>query len=46
MKDYVIGVDLGGTKISCALATMAGIVESKWTIPTEAHLGGESCVCR
>lgn len=39
MKDYVIGVDLGGTKISCALATVAGIVESKWTIPTEAHLG-------
>lgn len=39
MKDYVIGVDLGGTKISCALATIAGIVESKWTIPTEAHLG-------
>lgn len=39
MKDYVIGVDLGGTKISCGLATVAGIVEAKWTVPTEAHLG-------
>lgn len=39
MKKHVIGIDLGGTKISCALANLEGKVESLFVIPTEAELG-------
>jgi glucokinase len=38
-KNYVIGIDLGGTKISGALADMDGKVISQKTIPTNAHEG-------
>lgn len=39
MKKYVIGVDLGGTKISCALADFEGRVVAQTTIPTLANEG-------
>ncbi len=39
-KRYVIGVDLGGTKISTALAELNGNILSEYTIPTNAA-GGE-----
>lgn len=41
MKDYVIGIDLGGTKISGALANSEGKVQSLFVVPTEADLGEE-----
>ena len=43
MKSYVIGVDLGGTKISTALSTFDGEVISQTVIPTNAK-EGESAV--
>lgn len=39
MKNYVIGIDLGGTKISCAVADLDGQVISQNTVPTNAHEG-------
>lgn len=39
MKNYVIGIDLGGTKISCALADLEGQVISQNTVPTNAQEG-------
>lgn len=39
MKNYVVGVDLGGTKISCALSDLEGRVVAQTTIPTLAHEG-------
>lgn len=39
MKNYVVGVDLGGTKISCALSDLDGRVVAQTTIPTLAHEG-------
>lgn len=39
MKNYVVGVDLGGTKISTALADLAGNVLAQSIIPTNAHEG-------
>lgn len=44
MKKYVIGIDLGGTKISTALADMNGTVQSLFTCPTEANLGEKKVV--
>ncbi|WP_024615922.1 ROK family protein [Clostridium sp. Ade.TY] len=41
MKNYVVGVDLGGTKISTALADLAGNVLAQSIIPTNAHEGEE-----
>jgi len=38
-KDLVIGIDLGGTKISGALADIKGNVINKYTIPTNADQG-------
>lgn len=38
-KPYIVGVDLGGTKIYTAVATLKGAVVSEIKIPTEAHLG-------
>lgn len=38
-KRYVIGVDLGGTKISTALAELNGNILSQYTIPTNAARG-------
>lgn len=39
MKNYVVGVDLGGTKISCALSDLEGRVVAQTTIPNLAHEG-------
>ena len=41
MNKYVIGVDLGGTKISTALADLEGNVLAQSIIPTNAHEGEE-----
>lgn len=47
----VVAVDVGGTKIACALVRyeregMAPVVAAKRTIPTEAHQGGEAVLAR
>lgn len=39
MKNYVIGVDLGGTKISTALSTIEGNILSQTVVPTNAKEG-------
>lgn len=39
MKKYVVGVDLGGTKISTALSDFNGNVISQTTVPTNASEG-------
>ncbi len=38
-KKYIIGVDLGGTKILSAIVTTSGKIKSKINLPTEAHRG-------
>lgn len=40
-RDYVIGIDVGGTKILTALADGRGQVLDEWEIPTMAALGGQ-----
>ncbi|WP_411681435.1 ROK family protein [Clostridium thailandense] len=45
-KQYVIGVDLGGTKISTALAELNGNILSENTIPTNAKDGEEAVLSR
>ncbi|MBV7272531.1 ROK family protein [Clostridiaceae bacterium UIB06] len=45
-KQYVIGVDLGGTKISTALAELNGNILSENTIPTNAKYGEEAVLSR
>jgi glucokinase len=37
MKKYVIGIDLGGTKISTALSTLEGKVIKNVVVPTNAQ---------
>ena len=39
MKNYVIGIDLGGTKISTAISDLNGNVLNMYTKETEAKLG-------
>ena len=39
MEKYVVGVDLGGTKISAALSNLNGEVISQTTVPTNANEG-------
>ena len=39
MKNYVIGVDLGGTKISTALSTFEGNIISQTVVPTNSSEG-------
>lgn len=46
MKEYVIGVDLGGTKISTALSTINGDIISKKTVATNAKEGEEPVLSR
>ncbi|SMC28922.1 glucokinase [Clostridium acidisoli DSM 12555] len=46
MKEYVIGIDLGGTKISGALANLSGDIISKYVLPTNASEGEESVLKR
>lgn len=41
MKNYVIGIDLGGTKISTAIADLNGNVLNMHTLETEAKKGKE-----
>ena len=38
-KKYVVGVDLGGTKIYTALVTLDGSIVKEVTVPTEANKG-------
>ena len=46
MKNYVIGVDLGGTKISTALSTLEGNIITQTVIPTNAKEGEEKVLNR
>lgn len=46
MKRYVIGVDLGGTKISTALSTMDGEILSNQVVATNAVEGEEAVLGR
>lgn len=39
---YIIGIDLGGTKISGALANFNGDIIAKYTLPTKAEDGEEA----
>lgn len=41
MKNYVIGVDLGGTKISTAISTIEGEILQQTVVPTKAEEGEE-----
>jgi glucokinase len=43
---YVLGVDIGGTKLSTVLATRTGEIVHKIRRPTDAHLGPEVGVTR
>ncbi|MCH3963480.1 MAG: ROK family glucokinase [Clostridium sp.] len=40
-KKYVLGIDLGGTKISGALSDISGSILYKYTVPTDAFRGEE-----
>jgi len=46
MKKYVIGIDLGGTKISTALSTFEGEIIHNLVIPTKAEEGEVSVLNR
>ncbi|GIM29233.1 glucokinase [Clostridium polyendosporum] len=47
MKDrYVIGIDLGGTKISGAVANFEGDIIFKYTLPTKAEEGEKAVLDR
>lgn len=46
MKNYVIGIDLGGTKISTAIADFDGNVKSQKLIPTMASEGEKAVLDR
>lgn len=43
---YVIGIDLGGTKICGAVGSLKGNIISKYTIPTNAEEGEEAVLGR
>lgn len=45
-NNYFVGVDLGGTKISCALSSEKGEIISKITLPTKAEEGEEAVLSR
>lgn len=45
-KNYVIGIDLGGTKINGALADLEGKILSQHTIPTNASEGEQAVLGR
>lgn len=46
MKKYVIGIDLGGTKISTALSTLEGKIINNVVVPTNAQEGETSVLNR
>jgi Transcriptional regulator/sugar kinase len=45
-KNYIIAVDLGGTKIACALTNLEGNIINEKTIPTNAQEGQEELLKR
>jgi glucokinase len=45
-KNYVVGIDLGGTKISGALADLEGNILSQSTVPTNAFEGEDAVLNR
>jgi glucokinase len=45
-RKYVVGIDLGGTKISGAFADLEGNVLSQYTIPTSASEGANAVLDR
>lgn len=46
LKKYIIGIDLGGTKIATALSDLEGRVLSKTTVPTRAEEGEANVLAR
>ena len=46
VKEYVIGLDLGGTKISCALADVSGEVKAEINMKTLAQEGEGAVLAR
>ena len=46
MKDYFIGLDLGGTNIRAAAITKEGEILHRVKIPTEVSKGKESVIGR
>ena len=42
MKDYVFGVDVGGTTVKLGLFKTDGTLVNKWEIPTRTENGGEN----
>ncbi len=42
MKQYVFGIDIGGTSIKCGLFTAEGELLDKWEIMTDRSNGGEN----
>jgi len=45
-NDFVLGIDLGGTKIAVATATIAGTIIHEQVIATQAHRGAEQAIER
>lgn len=45
-KKYIIAVDLGGTKIACALTDLEGNIINENTIPTNAQEGEQKVLRR
>jgi len=46
MKKYVVGIDLGGTKISTSLSTFEGEIIKNVVVPTNAQEGADSVLNR
>lgn len=46
MKRYIVGVDLGGTKISCGISDLEGNILEKATTPTRAEDGENAVLSR
>ena len=42
MKQYVFGIDIGGTSIKCGPFTAEGELLDKWEIMTDRTNGGEN----
>ena len=40
MKQYVFGIDLGGTTVKMGLFSVSGTLLDKWEIPTRTEDGG------
>lgn len=46
MEKYVVGIDLGGTKICCAVADLKGNIKAQTTLATLAHEGEGAVLAR